>query len=568
MPRVFRVFAFCLPCLLFCTSHAVASDVQWRVALSSSDPGISEPSLPAAHSFSHAGLADSGTGMLGFQWAPTSTLTPDGNWVERGTSFAEYAAVGVTGAQGPGRSGSESTHVFRSLYYGDANDSGVRAFGATANDPADPASSASIGAWLWDGTKNVEIARVGASGALGPGLDSGRVYTSLHNTNDLNSNVNVLTLPNRQVLFAGRIGTAATLGSDGLSIYVPGSGNHPCMLQGSSDTTLYPGLVGTTFGGISALTAVSPGGDVYAYAFVNPNGTVFDDGIWQFCNGAPRPAVLTQVAGKFGPGLADANAIFGTDSTGLSAYIAPSLPGSFYFSSGGKMSAASGGASFFGLFHHDNAQQRNVPMLLQNTQGALGPQIAGYVFHMNVATYNVRAAGKYAALLTTISPAGTPSSSNNGLWRITADGTIAPVAITGNTGACAPAPGRIWNGTYYQYAVFDNGDIVVLADTKNVASSIVATSWWRLSRDAAPLEILKAGDLVIVPTPTGTITAPVTSVYAQVVLGVPPPAGRDTWFSANGNILAQVTIQGYASTTTLVRGLAARPNIIFANGFD
>ena len=224
MPILFRVLAFCVPCVVLCSQPALAGDVDWRVALSGSTASISQPPLPAAHTFRGAGLADAGAGLLGFQWsANTNLLNPDGNWFESGSTFTQYAGVGVIGAQGPGRSGAESTHVFRRLYYGDAFNAAARAFGATANDPADPAGNASTGAWLWDGTKNVEIARVGASGALGPGLDGGRIYKTLHHIDDVNHDVNVWMLPNQRVLLEGRIGTASTLGSDGLSVYTPGA---------------------------------------------------------------------------------------------------------------------------------------------------------------------------------------------------------------------------------------------------------------------------------------------------------------------------------------------------------
>ncbi|MEO7014717.1 MAG: hypothetical protein ABI127_10430 [Dokdonella sp.] len=575
MPILFRVLAFCVPCVVLCSQPALAGDVDWRVALSGSTASISQPPLPAAHTFRGAGLADAGAGLLGFQWsANTNLLNPDGNWFESGSTFTQYAGVGVIGAQGPGRSGAESTHVFRRLYYGDAFNAAARAFGATANDPADPAGNASTGAWLWDGTKNVEIARVGASGALGPGLDGGRIYKTLHHIDDVNHDVNVWMLPNQRVLLEGRIGTASTLGSDGLSVYTPGAGNHACMLSGTTDPEYGPGIANGVFNvntGISVRKSISTRGEVYARGLVTPTsggppGWFGSAGIWRFCEGAPHLAVVGEFTGQYGPDLPGNAAVFTNGS--LSAFIAPSLPGSFFFTSGGKMSSATGAPSFFGLFHHDQAQQRNIPMLLENSEGALGPQIPGYVFRTNITPYNVRAAGKYAALLTTIGPAGTSSTSNNGLWRITADGAIEPVAISGNTDVYAPATGRIWTADFYKFTVFDNGDIVVLAETKNVANSSTAVSWWRLSRGAVPREILKVGDLVTVSTPGGPITAPVTAIDAQVVLGMPPSVGHASWYTANGNMLAQVTIQGYSSTTTLVRGRAARRDIIFADGFD
>lgn len=94
----------------------------------------------------------------------------------------------------------------------------------------------------------------------------------------------------------------------------------------------------------------------------------------------------------------------------------------------------------------------------------------------NVVPYNIKAAGKYAALLTTMSLAGHLSSSNNGLWRIAAEDTMEPVAITGDTGTYAPDPG-VSGTTLHKFAAFDSVDIVTRANTKTVANSSIAVSW-------------------------------------------------------------------------------------------
>jgi len=567
MRRTLLTFGFCALASAAAQPAAVAADAGWHVVVSSSNNGIALPQLPTGHYPFGVALGDRGGGTMGFQLAPSTGLYADGNWLLRGSVLAPYAQVGATGALGPGRSGAESTHVFRGLYYGDSIGEGPRAFGATANDPADSPDDASQGIWLWDGTRNVEVARLGRDDVLGPGLGSGVVYKSLHNV-DSADDIDVRSLPNRRVLFAGRIGTDSTLGSDGLSVYTPGSGNTPCLLQGSTDPSLSPGLGASTFAGISPSFAVSPLGEVYSYAYLAANGTGLSDGIWQLCDGAPRAAVLSGVSDAYGPGLGD-TAVFGGDGNGLRSFLAPSLPGSFYFTSGGRMSTTSGAPTFLGLFHHDGAQHRNVPIMLDNSEGTYGPQIAGYVFHTAVVPYSVRAAGKYAALLTDMSPVGNSSSFTGGLWRLSADGTIEPVAISGDTAAYAPAAGRIWNGTYYRFAVFDNGDIVTLADTKNTANSTTAISWWRLSRGAAPVEILKVGDTVQVPTPSGVVGKVVTDIDPTYVIGLPSLAGRDTFFTANGDILtSDLTIQDFSNTTIVVRGAVARPDYLFASGND
>lgn len=571
---MFRVTVLCTSCLLFCAQPATADDVQWRVVLSSGDPGISQPQLPAAHYFVGVGLADGGAGLLGFQLRPSGTSTPDGNWFERGTGFAPYAQIGASGALGPGRAGAESTHVFRRLYYGDSIGEGARAFGATANDPGDPAGNAAQGLWLFDGSRNVEIARLGNDGILGPGLGSGAVYKSFHNVDSLTDEMDVRALPNRRVLFAGRISTDGSLGDDGLSQYVPGQGNRPCLLQRSTDPDLGPGIAAAVFSRIDAGVSVSPRGEVYDYASVtpvsgSPPGWYGAQGIWQFCDGAPRMAVLTGETNQYGPGLPDGSAYFGGDNNGLKGYLAPSTPGSFYFTSGGRTSSVPGAATFLGLFHHDAAAGHNVPILLDRAEGTYGPQIVGYVFNTATVPFKVKAGGRYAVLQTSISPANALSSSYPGLWRLSTDGTVEPLALAGDTGAYAPAAGRIWNGTFYKYAAFDNGDIVTLADTRDLSTSRTAVSWWRLRRGSAPVEILKVGDLVQVATPGGTVSKPVSAIDPYYAIGLPPTSGRDTWFSANGTIAtSDIVIQGFESATVLVRGLAARPDHVFSAGFD
>lgn len=562
--------AFIVSALAFGAISAQAAEVRWRVVVSSSDAGISLPQLPATRIPIGVRLADGGAGMLGFQLAPNGSSTrPTGNWFEHGGILSPYATLDTAGALGPGRGGAESTHVFRVLYRGgDSAGAGARAFGGTANDPADPAGDASLGVWLWDGAKNTEIARYGVDGTLGPGL-SGYVYKGFHNTDDTDNDVAAWTLPNRRVVFAGRIGTPSSLGSDGLSVNLPGRGNSACLLQGSLDPNLAPGVGGAVFsGGIGARVSISPRGEVYANAFASNGQTGWSaSGIWQFCDGAPRAAVLTGASDDYGPGFPNGTAVFGGDSNGLRNNIAPSIAGGFYFSSGGRMSTAAGAPTFFGLFHHDG--HRNHPMVLQNDTGAYGPRIDGYVFSDYRVPYDFKAAGPYAALSIPISPVDDASTDYPGLWRISAGGTVEPVAVSGEISAYRPAPNRIWNGTFYRYAIFDNGDIVTLAATKNTSDSSTAVSWWRLSRGTAPVEILKVGDLVDVPTPSGVVAKAVTAIDPTFLLALPAPAGTDTFHTANGSVLTgDVSLQDFGNTTVVLRAQAARPDYLFADDFD
>lgn len=573
----FRNLTKYAPLITLCATPAIAADVHWRVVLSSGDSGISLPSLPANHSYvtnfgndeGGAGLANSGGGLLGFQVDPANSITPDGNWLETGSGFKQFAGVAATGALGPNRSGTESGDVFRALLYSDTFDGSTRAFGGRANAPSDSADDATLGIWQFDGRSNVEFARVNTDGPLGPNLGSGIVYKALHNVNDTSYDVGVRSLSNRRVVFAGRVGATGTLGNDGLSVYTPGAGNKVCLLNASTDDQTGPGVVNYAFNGLGATLTVSQRGEVYASASTarvagtGPSGL---GGIWQFCDGSPKPGVLTSVAGPYGPHFAgNDTAVFGTDDNGLWPYVAPTEPGSYFFSSGGRL--APNGTTYFGLFHHSDAQQTNTPLLLENSDDSTGygPHVAGHVFHNAVIPYVIAASGEYGVLRANIAPPGASSADITGLWRLTTDGSVQPAALGGE----APVSGRTWDGTFYKFTVFDDGEIVTLAETRNTATSATSISWWRLAIGAAPVEILKVGDLVDVPTASGVVATAITAISPYYRLGLPASAGRDTWFTANGEIIAaNVSLQGHPNATLLIRGQAARPDYIFATGND
>lgn len=168
-----------------------------------------------------------------------------------------------------------------------------------------------------------------------------------------------------------------------------------------------------------------------------------------------------------------------------------------------------------------------------------------------------------------ISPVGDGSSDYPDLWRVADDGSIEPAAVSGSISAYTPAPGRIWNGTFYRYAVFHDGDIVTLASTKDTADASTAISGWRHSPGAAPVEILKVGDLVDVPTPSGVVAKAVIAIDRIYSIALPPPDGRDTFSTADGAVITgDVKLQDFGSTTVVLRGQAARPDGIFADGVD
>lgn len=542
-------FAFALSAALLATPSArAAGDVTWRLVMAK-DPRVVLAQLPPPSQvvvYDHFSIADGGAGQLGFTAAMTASSL--NLWTQRGTQLVPYAEIGVGGATGPGRSGSESGDTFTRLApIFDSIGTGTRVFSAQAGASA---ATASEGLWQWDGTRNVEFAREFDDGPLGPGMGPDWRYTALNN---VGSEPTVIALPHRRALFTGRVARpdqADNDGDDSWSVYRPGAGNRPCMLQDSADPDFAPGLAGTTFADVSYRVGVSRHGEIYAAATLFDTHNYFT-GLWQLCDGAPRIAALQGATGALGPGFADPTVTFHD----IEDYLSPSVPGGFYFS-------ARAGATpnlMQGVFHHGD--NRNKPILQENVTGATGPQIAGYVFHTQRYPHDLKAAGRYAALKSSIAPSGATSPLRNGLWRLTPEG-VQPVAIEGDTGGYAPPNGGTWYA-FHQYAVFDNGDLVAAASV-DTSSDI---SLWRFRIGQPPVEILKVGDLVTVPTTGGPVDAAVTG------LGVPgtvdyAPGGYDDWSTANGEVIVRVGLQGFDGSTYYLRGTAARPDYLFADDFD
>lgn len=102
----------------------------------------------------------------GSRWGFWTSQAPDDGWWTRqpNGTLQRFMALGVTGTTGPGRVGVESGHTFAQRF-DDAYDGGIdgkRAFLARAG----AANAYTDGAWLWDGVRNIEIARSPATPAI------------------------------------------------------------------------------------------------------------------------------------------------------------------------------------------------------------------------------------------------------------------------------------------------------------------------------------------------------------------------------------------------------------------
>ena len=551
---------------LVIANSANAATPEWRVVLTPSSSIIQLPGLPAPGSYSlalpGAVLSDSAGASLNFPVRLSSTNAID-LWHERAGLLQPYAQIAQSGVTGPGRTGAESNDVFRrftnlsnTFVRSDTSAQDARAFTAQASALGAPAEQISIGAWAQTTSGNVEIARVGTDGVLGPGIGAGWTFGSDDSENIFGK---LHALPDGAVLIqaVAKAPTAPNLPLDLLARYQPSLGNSPCALADSLNPAWAPGvLANDSF--FSILTAASsPRGEVFAAAGAvrrNPN-LVTRRGIWQFCAGAPQAKALSDTTGALGPNIPGNSAATFTD---LLPLVAPSTAGAFYFSGIG--------VGFKGVFHHSNGQNR--ALLLNGVEGALGPGIPGYVFDF-VNDYEPIAAGKFAVLRATIRPfAG--GNSISALWRLRPDASPEPLIIVDST-TYIPAPGRLWRDVGI-YNIFENGDVITQAVTSN-PPALDSVSLWRLRPGHAPEEILKKGDLVRTPTATGTDMRAVRSISRPDAGSAALRAygGDDSWVSASGAVLVKVEIEpmeGQIYLVPWVRAQVTNLDALFQDGFE
>jgi len=540
-------------CALAFSSLAATAAPDWRVVVADSDSGLVLPSLlPSATAFDleWVSLANAGNGALGFA-RDAGSSNPYALWAERSGVLAPFAENMATGALGPGRAGAEAGHVFRVLYQKqDASGQAHRVFGARAGEPTQPTDAATYGVWLWNGASNTEIARLNTEGTLGPGFGPGVAFTYLGPTTTT-AFPRARALPGQRVLF-----DATVTGSlRAVIMHEAGVGNRGCLLEDSTDPAYSPGFGSAVFydnGGSYLIGApvVGARGEVYVVSGVRENGTN-GRGIFALCRGAPQVFARTAVTGSLGPGMSDTSFMFSEF-----AAVRPAHAGAFYF--WGAVTSPAGSTSG-GFLHADG---HNTPVYLINTEGAYGPGYTGYVFNSTSAPAELAAAGRYGLLRTTIKPlAGTTSIT--GLWRLAPGASPEPLAIIGDTGAYAAAPGRPWR-TFHRTAILDSGEVLLLAEVGNPTERGV----WRLRSGAAPVRELGVGDLVKVPTSAGLAERAVTGI-SEFDLTSPENLGEDGWASGNGTVVVRVFVTGVpTSAQAYVRGFAGRAESLLAEGFD
>ncbi len=557
------------PLFFITTVSAVASEpIDWRVVLSSTSSTVLLPQLPTGgYSLSPlpGEISDSSAATLSFNL--TRSDGRKGLWRESTGNLQPYAETETSGTVGPGRAGSESMHVFRLLGLFDSNRNDQRIFAARAGDPALPIDNASYGVWKAGNNGNVEIARTGTDGALGPGIGTEWFFSTDYDFADFANFAHAHVLPTGDVLLDTSVSPPPGqqyANRQALVRYTPGIGNVACAVARYGDAALAPGvLINDYFEGIGR-AATSRGGEIFAAAGIATQTPTITtrQGIWKFCAGAPQVRALSAQTGSLGPGISgSANAVFDN----FQPIIAPTSAGAFYFSAEGSNPA------FKGIFYHANGH--NAPVLLNGVQGALGPGIAGFTFSQ-VINFHPLSAGRFGLILARIQAVG-GGIDRFGLWRLRPDAPPELLLLQGDNGTYGgPVAERRWD-TVAAFNVFENGVVVFIASTWTPPSATRGLSLWRMRPGELPEEILKPGDTVRYPTSAGVELRAVRGI-SSINLGAGSAAlqdyaGDDSWVSASGSVFVGVELEGmeeFTYPTRYVRAQVTTLDLIFADSFE
>ena len=518
------------------------------------------PELPVGNrDFNEGSVSDFGLGQLGFRVLSPSASA--GYWASQNGVLVRYTQLSSSGIFGPGRTGPEATHHFSSIRTGQnstASD-GQRAFLGKAGDPANT-TGASNGVWRWNGAQNIEIARGGVEGLLGPGLAVGWSFENV-----------TLFVEEARMLQGGQVLVHADVTGPGvarsrlLARHVPGVGNQPCMRVGfNTEAGLSPGLEpGDRFQGESSTANISAAydGRVYIRNTAVLNGPRLIQGIWRICDGAPRAQVVIRESGPRGPDIG----IVGAQFENLKSGPLPDRGNGFYYFSEYCRTIPCDspiGVPQVGLFHTQAAG--NLGVAYNEPNGFHGPnwQNSSWKF-FDVSSLS--AAGQFTSFVSSVSTLD--GIDPTGLWRIRSGQRPELAAMINSTEpAFAPEAGRTW-AAFTGSAVFGNGDIVVAARTNpgNVEGI------WLLPRGGVPRKVLAPGQVLTFQTINGPVQETVRS-FTLPVDGGDYASSRDSWVAADGTLLMFVGLVGDAGTLDgayiSTRLNVPDPLVVFADGFE
>lgn len=517
-------------CWLAGGSVAQASD-SWEVVLSERTPG-SPLVLPGLPSFDTVWSIDAVDIARNGSQAPVQfRLQRDGNeehWFFNGEQLVPYAVTLAGGETGPGRVGTENGDVFRSIPSWPVGvrlgPGAERIFLAQAGPPPPVSTSfSSYGVWVSDDHANREIARSRsgypgqAYSPLDPSLDNlyrffsgGPFVHRLWSLSDGDAAFVASVVP---------IESPYLYPSDAVIRHKSGMGNQLCAFIGMSHVSV--SADGRIFVGVS-------------------------DVVEEVCklDGSRQTLAQTGYMTPLGPQLPEGeNARF----TGFSAPVLTRHGLPLFFASADSYSWYGQG-----IFYHQDGE--NWPLVLTGRGGDFGSNYRDKPF-ANFVPASMTARGGYL-LFNGAVPPDSGSINIDGIWIVHPDNRIEPVAIAGTSEPeYSPAFGRIWDfEPYYSphtMSMVASGDILLWSRVQPEN----AWSLWRLSPGEAPVEVLKAGDLIEVPTGTGPILAAVQSV--------------DGWqsVSEHGHILMRVTLD-HGLGTVYVRSRAGVRDSIFDDGFQ
>lgn len=534
--------------LVMAAGAAGSADAQtptWRV-LAGDHPQIVTPGLPtgAWRSFNSATIGN--VGQQQFHLRPATPTALQGHWGWSVTEFVRFAATGSAGVDGPGRTGAEAGHVFKSLSAGGggAGPDGQRLFFAQAGVPGTTANDL-WGLWRWNGTRNIELARPLTDGPLGPGLGAGWNYPN-------NGFASSLSLPGSGALMHAEVRNANNAARRLVARH-NGQAAQPCLLSSATEAHLAPGLTpGDSFASfLSGLDRFSVSRYGVVHARLPASGS--RSGYWTLCNGAPRAFAANNETGRLGPDIGQAGAVF-ANFPGTSPHASGSDGVMFW--ADWRVPPASART---GLFRNDG-RGNNRPVLMNDAAGFHGPNWQGAVWNV-FNTGSLSVADEYAAFTSSVTT--TDNTTVSGLWRVRAGDRPEPLALIGISGyPFEPEPGRLWV-RFSAVAALANGDVVVEADTNpgNI------TDLWLFPVDGDPRRILTSGGSVVMPTTSGNVETTFGSITVPTG-GSRHASGEDGWVGDDGTLVVRVSTgnHGALRLTTQLQGV--RGDALFSSGLQ
>jgi hypothetical protein len=517
------------------------------VLVSNSNAISPVPGLNSTATYSGAALSNDGSSVRAAMSLISGFSRP---WVYRNGSFSQHVEYGVTTANGPNRTGPEASHVFSS-FSTEVDLGSATAFMATAGAPS--SSGNPLGVWIWNGSFNTEIFRLGVDNALGPNLGPNWRFGA-PGTNYFN----LLQLADGSVLFDTQLLDAST-GRAGIVQHRPGTGNAACMVTGNSSSALGPNVPEPTAVFSGPVTSYFPVTfDQRVFVTTRSTATPTREGIWRICNGAPSAIALTGATGGLGPGTS----VSGQFDT-IRTSARPIGRNAVVFAASYR--ADTNATLADGIFRQENGSNQLI-VAEGIANGSLGANYQNAVFNELSGNFlNFASAGSNLVFETT---ARRPDNSEvSGLWLKRDGAASEPLLIEGVALAANQTLSRI-----DQWTVFANGDVVANLSVATNGQSRSVLYLIRAGR--APQVLLAPGQTIAVPTPSGLQNASISSM-GLTTDGLSSQsssshwAGYDSWAGSNGHVLinAGLNLNG-SSISTLILLQASDQERIFHDGFE